>query len=227
MLFFKHFLTLGLGALAIWGSPIAPVAEKSSRSIEGQSIGTLHGRAVPNVVPVLRWDNLGPGTQTNPTFTAKMSTGIVGAPTHGDVAQYAQKAYSSMMSQNPRQKNTHLIAALYIPTTRSIYISSVPDGPGIGKIKGDGATAAPAWWSQVNNRPTLALHAEDAAAFLYEQSLTNKLAAGATYPAGSFIAVYGIVNGQNAQPVPPCSGGGNQPLDPPCRTVLTNLGVGF
>ena len=227
MLGLKQLLTLGLGCLAVWGTPIAPVSD-NKRSIEDKSAAALERRLVPSVIKVAPWDKLGDGTFTHATYVAQMSTGIVGAPTHADVAEYARKAFESMMEQKPRQKNTHLMAALYIPTTRSIYLSSVPDGPGIGRIKDTGASAAPAWWSQVNNRqPSLEFHAEDGAAFLYEKSLGNKLAAGATYPAGSFIAVYGIVNNQAKNPAGLCAGGGNRPLNPSCNTVFTNLGVEF
>lgn len=228
MLGFKQLLTLGLGCLAVWGTPIAPVSD-DKRSIEDKSAAALEERAVPSVITVAPWqDTLGGGTFTHPTYVAQMSTGIVGAPTHADVAEYARKAFESMMGQKPRQKDTNLMAALYIPTTRSIYLSSVPDGPGIGRIKETGASAAPAWWSQVKDRqPSLELHAEDGAAFFYEKSRGNKLAAGATYPPGSFIAVYGIINNGARGPAGLCAGGGNRPLTPSCNTVFTNLRVDF
>ncbi|RYP59527.1 hypothetical protein DL770_010174 [Monosporascus sp. CRB-9-2] len=109
------------------------------------------------------------------------STGIVGAPTHAGVDEYTQKGYESTTSQKPRQKDTHVMAALYIPYTRSIFLCSVPDSAAIKHIKASGATAAPAWWSQVHSRqPSLELHAEDGVAFRYEDSLGNKLAPGAT-----------------------------------------------
>ncbi|MCJ1363062.1 hypothetical protein MMC16_002168 [Acarospora aff. strigata] len=228
MLGLKQLLTLGLGCLAVWGTPIAPVSD-NKRSIEDKSAAALERRVVPPVITVAPWeDGLGAGTFKKATYVAQMSTGILGAPTHADVAEYARKAFENMMEQKHPQKNTHLMAALFIPTTRSIYLSSVPDGPGIGRIKEEGAEKAPAWWSQVNNRqPTLALHAEDGAAFFYEKSLGNKFAAGAPYPAGSFIAVYGFINNQPKGPARLCAGAGTRPLNPSCDTVFTNLGVGF
>ncbi|KAK8073407.1 hypothetical protein PG994_004306 [Apiospora phragmitis] len=228
MQIFKPLFALGVGCLAVLGTPIASLLDHHKRSTVDPSAVSLDVRAVPNVVKVELWDGLGTGTKTNPTYKAKLSTGIVGNPTHADVAEYARKGWEHMMTQSPRQKDTHLMAALYIPTRRSLFLSSVPDGPAIGHINDDGATAAPAWWSQVQNRqPPRVLHAEDSAASLYEDSLTTKLAAGAQYPTGSFIAVYGIVNGKAKDAVPLCSGGGDRPLDPPCQTVFTNLGVGF
>lgn len=223
---FKSFVTLGLACLAAWASPI-PSESDNRKSIADQAWTPLSERAVPGAVVVEPWEGLGTGTQTHPTFIAKMSTGIVGAPSHADVGEYARKAFENMMTQRPREKDTHLVAALYIPTTRSVYISSVPDGPGIGRIKDKGATDAPAWWSQVQTRNPMQLHAEDGAAYLYESSLGTKLAAGATYPAGSFVAVYGIVNKAAKDRVGLCAGGGDRPLNPYCSTVFGHLNVEF
>ncbi|GAB0138658.1 hypothetical protein EsDP_00006884 [Epichloe bromicola] len=227
---FKSFMTLGLACLAAWASPIAPDYD-NRRSITDQSGAALIERAVPNTVVVKLWEGLGRGTTVEPTYTAKMSTGILGAPSRAEVEDYAKKAYENMMKQpeiTRRESPTYLVAALYIPTTRSIYICSVPDKPAIRRIREKGATDAPAWWSQVQNRNPMAFHAEDGAAYLYESSLPKKLAAGDTYPAGSFIVAWGKFKDQNdANRARLCSGGGNSPLNPPCSVVFGNLNVGF
>lgn len=228
---FKSFVTLGLACLAAWASPIAPDYD-NRRSIADQSGAALSERAVPNTVPVRLWTGLGDGTNIKPTFIATLSTSILGTPSQADLLEYARKAYENMMTQKEigkRKSSTYLVAALFIPTTRSIYICSVPDGPAITRIKTNGATDAPAWWSQVKDRtPSLEVHAEDGAAYLYESSLTTKLAAGATYPAGSFIVAWGKFESQTvAQRARLCSGGGQRPLNPPCSVVFGNLHVGF
>ncbi|KAI0382527.1 hypothetical protein F5Y04DRAFT_279814 [Hypomontagnella monticulosa] len=224
---FKNLLTVGLGFLAVWGSPITPVHD-DNRTVGDRLATVLDSRVVPSEVKVAPWAGLGEGTTTEPTFIAELSTVFAGAPSNADVAEYARKGYENMMKQKVQDKDTHLMAALYIPNKKSIYLSSVPAKPAAKLIKDMGATQAPAWWSQVHNRqPSLYLHAEDGAAYLYEASLSKKLAAGDKYPAGSFIAVYGVVNKQAKGPVGLCAGGGDQPLNPPCSTVFTNLGVAF
>lgn len=224
---FKSFVALGLACLAAWASPIVPDYD-NRRSIADQSKAALSERSVPNTVLVRLWTGLGEGTKVQPTFIAKLSTGLVGEPSQADLVEYARKAYENMMTQpeiKNRKSSTYLVAALFIPPTRSIYICSVPDGPAIGRLRTQGATDAPAWWSQVQNRTPMVFHAEDGAAYLYESSLTTKLPAGATYPAGSFIVAWGKYKGRTVDRL--CSGGGDNPINPPCSVVFGNLSVGF
>ncbi|KAK6839289.1 hypothetical protein PG987_005155 [Apiospora arundinis] len=197
---FSALLTLSLGSLIVWGTPIIPDANNGT--------------------------GLGDGTDAKPTFYADLGV-ISHKPNNTEVDEYAKKGYESMMDQKPRSdKDTHLMAALYIKA-KGLWLCSVPDGPAIGHIKKGGEDGdAPAWWSQVKDRkPSLHLHAEDCAAFRYENSLKTKLKAGDKYPEGSYISVYGSVNEQGAKKVSLCSGGGDRPLDPPCSKVFNNLGV--
>ncbi|KAI1735798.1 hypothetical protein F4680DRAFT_297976 [Xylaria scruposa] len=228
MRFYKNLLTLGLGLLTAWGTPIVPASENKARAIENQpTTDVLDKRAVPPTVNVVLWGGLGKGTETHPTYVATLNTAFSGPPSHNELIEYAEKGFESMMAQKHPKKNTHLMAALFIPSTKSIYLSSVPDGPGIKKIRSTGAANAPAWWSQVKARDPLVFHAEDGAAYRYENSLTTKLKPGNMYPAGSFIAVYGIVENKAPQHVPLCAGGGKRPLNVPCSTVFRHLDVGF
>ncbi|KAI8633574.1 hypothetical protein F5Y19DRAFT_489025 [Xylariaceae sp. FL1651] len=229
MHFYKHLFTLGLGLLTVWGTPIAPATNSKTCAIEDQSAtDVLDKRAAPVTVPVTVWKDLGEGAQTHATYVATLSTASTGALDHSDLGQYAKKGYDNMMSQKPRKKDTNLMAALYIPSAQSIFLSSVPDGPAIGEIKRNGAANAPAWWSRVKHRESaLYLHAEDSVAYRYETSLKTKLSPGGTYPPNSLIAVYGSVNGANAAVVPLCAGGGDMPIDPPCSAVFRNLRINF
>ncbi|KAI1271571.1 hypothetical protein F5Y07DRAFT_340681 [Xylaria sp. FL0933] len=228
MQFYKHLLTLGLGLLTVWGIPSTPASKHVSRDSENQPItDIIENRGVPATVKVSVWTGLGEGTNTHPTYVATLNTMFLGAPSHDDLGGYARKGFENMMTQRPRQKDTHLMAALYVPSAKSIYLSSVPDGPAIGKIKGTGAASAPAWWSQVEDRQPLVFHAEDSVSYRYESSLGTKLSPGDKYPDGSLIAVYGMVNGQSPRVVPLCAGGGDRPLNPPCSSVFRNLGVNF
>jgi hypothetical protein len=216
---------LGLGCLVALGNSLAlPNDRTTTLGEEVSSYTSLEKRTLP--VNVAKWTGLGKDTITHPTFMAELGTAFK-TPTFNDVDEYARKGYESMMAQGPRaDKNTHLMAALYVPQQQKVFLGSVPDGPAIGHIKDNGQTAAPAWWSQVQNRqPTLALHAEDHVAYRYEQSRGRPLAAGEQYPPGSYISVYGNVDGAAADKIPLCSGAGNRPLNPPCSTVFTNLGV--
>lgn len=175
-------------------------------------------------ITVERWSGLGDGTNTHPTF--KQSLGVTfKTPDHQTIRDYAQQGYHSMMQQGPRKdKATHLMAALYVPK-QGVYLCSVPDRPGIDKLKSTGSTEAPAWWSQIQGRQPLVFHAEDCAAYLYESALKTKLAPGARYPTGSCISVYGTVEKKTADWVNLCSGGGKRPIDPSCTTVFKDLGV--
>lgn len=227
---FKSFVALGLACLAAWASPIVPDYD-NRRSIADQSKAALSERAIPNNVPVKLWTGLGQGTKVQPTFKAEMSAGIYGKPSQADLVEYAKKAYENMMTQpeiKNRKSSTYLVAALFIPTTGSIYICSVPDGPAIGRLRTQGATDAPTWWSQVKDRKPMVFHAEDGAAYLYESSLRTKLPAGAKYPPGSFIVAWGKFKDQTvAHSARLCSGGGDAPkIDRPCSVVFGNLGVG-
>ncbi|KAK6857243.1 hypothetical protein PG995_007430 [Apiospora arundinis] len=200
---FTALLTLSLGSLIVWGNPIIP--DDNNGVSTGNEARGLEERIPP--VKVNKWTGLGDGTDTKPTFYADLGV-IFHKPNNTEVDEHASDGGALHQGKGPL---------------------TVLDARRAGhrphqERREDGD--APAWWSQVKDRkPSVHLHAEDCAAFRYENSLKMKLKAGDKYPEGSYISVYGRVNRQGAKKVPLCSGGGNRPLDPPCSKVFDNLGV--
>ncbi|MCJ1419641.1 hypothetical protein MMC32_005997 [Xylographa parallela] len=166
-----------------------------------------------------------------PTFKRTLSVAFK-VPNPADIIAYAEEGYQNMMTQSYHKGfHTYLMAALYVPQ-KGVYLCSLPDGPALALIKNTGAAQAPALWSQIRSRePSLKIHAEDCAAYLYESSLTTKLAPGARYPAGSYIAVHGWyealtgVNKDKGRPVGLCTSAAKHPVNPTCTAVFRALGV--
>ena len=140
----------------------------------------------------------------------------------------AKDGYSYAISKTDSRykSDVQLVAALFIPSGpgRGIYVSSIPKAPASALMKTEDA---PAWAHQVAGRTPNTYHAEDGAMWLFENALSTKLAAGAQYPQGSTIYVYGHFkddarNAKEAGYQPPCSQNGPKPS---CTNVLNNLGI--
>lgn len=160
-------------------------------------------------------------------------------PEPEDIIVYAERGYENMMTAlkldnqgntlaDPKKrgnKDDYLMAALYVPGV-GVFLCSIPQPAAKKYITANAPVDVPALWGEIKGRtPSGSAHAEDGSAFRYEKSLKKKLAAGAKYPAGSIIRVWGSFKGGKAKQQSLCSTGTSK-IDPACDPVFVNLGVG-
>ncbi|CAK7226441.1 hypothetical protein SEUCBS140593_006241 [Sporothrix eucalyptigena] len=226
------FLLLGLSTFTSWAHLLTP---DEPRDVP-PSVEDLSARAVPKTIKVQPWPGLAGSTKYDRTYYADLGVTFI-VPTDADIITYAEKGYEYMMadlgldnqgfllsdSKKRGDKADYLMAALYIPKV-GVFLCSIPQPVAKKYITANAATEAPALWSQIHNRtPAGSAHAEDGAAYRYEMGMKTKLAAGARYPEGSLIRVFGSFGGKKAEPQGLCQTGGK--IDPACSPVFTNLGV--
>jgi hypothetical protein len=139
-------------------------------------------------------------------------------------AQIARQAYNDIKDK-VRNRPTKLVAVLRVPSGsgKGDYISTIPDGPGLGYLKRN-KELAPAWNNAMGTRNVDVLHAEDGAEMLYEME-NPETNTDFTYPAGTTMAVYGTINNNAVGPQQPCSQPANGAPVPTCATVMAALNI--
>jgi hypothetical protein len=176
---------------------------------------------------------------TSFTWAASMPAGFY---TVSQAIEYAQTGYEQMKTKNPsgfetkngKFEHTTLVACVFIPG-KGFFLGTAPGTKGFHYEPAQ----APAWWGKVSGRKILIpgrarWHAEDVAMYMFEKSLTTKLAVTATYPQNSFMVVwghFGPLGNQLGDTVPAqksvCGQSGTATIDPSCADVLLALGIGF
>jgi hypothetical protein len=157
-------------------------------------------------------------------------------PTDLELYGIAEKCYNWLIANVGAasvggRDNTVVVAAMYVPTTKNIYVSTIPRGVAKQLVRQDGSKATAwyshvqAWWPQEgaawerDSDPPL--HAEDGVYFHYETS-GGTITSG-KYPPGTVIAAYGHIRGGNPGPLSPCSTVAVR--NPTCRMVIDALGI--
>ena len=184
----------------------------------------------------------------DPTWYAESAGAYVGAEgatlNFQGLLDVANSYYNWLLTQDKSitPKGWCLVAAMWDPSTKRVYASSIPRGPRkVFMIKE--REAAPLWLAQVapllqpyldaKDDPlrvadikNVKIHAEDGVYFNWE-STKGSLAVNGRYPDGTMIAVWGKGPGVGdvGRQYPLCSTVSNR--DPTCQAVAIALGVQY
>lgn len=155
----------------------------------------------------------------HPTYQKKLA--LSGLLTDASIAEAAYNNIKDKVRQTP----TILVAVLHVPSGsgKGLYLSTVPDGPGLGYLKTHKAHA-PAWYHAVGNRVPNVLHAEDGAEMYYEMH-NPETNAEFTYPEGTVMTVFGKINNSQPDIQRACSDVLRGAPNPTCAQVKTALHI--
>ena len=153
-------------------------------------------------------------------------------PGYDQVLAYANQYYNWLSGQpHAKTKKGHsLVATLYVPTTRTLYSSTIPQGPQKGRMLED-TSNAPLWAEQAKKligKQRGAFHAEDGAFYNYET--ISKAKGHGKYPDGTIVAIWGQFKSdfdskKDSHEAPPCNKGTSNARDPSCEMVAGALNV--
>lgn len=174
------------------------------------------------------------GTQNSPVYygqTVIFDAGIPAMAGNSFDALYdvAQQYFNTIVGTPGVKTSTGalLVAALWDPTANVVWASTIPRSNLVKFMKDQGPSRAPVWWAQSGTLPVGATyHAEDGAYFAMEY-LAERGNTGATYAAGTKMAVWGFKGSDSddekvtGRRVALCPSSRN------CQVQAGNLGVAF
>lgn len=162
-----------------------------------------------------------------PTWTVIRNPGV--DQSYNDLLIIANKCYNWVAAQNNKKADPILVAALYDPVEKKVYVSTIPRGPfktAIRRLPNTSTYKQQAQQIQFTGQDRY--HSEDGAMFLYETEGPARYI-NWQYPQGSMFAVYGRRSENDATPEarPPCSEYGEESRRPGCQQVLRWFGVNW
>lgn len=135
----------------------------------------------------------------------------------------AQRGYENIKSQNGGKDPKVIVAAIHVPSS-GISMATLPQK---NTILSEGQKTAPIWWNEADKDKKTPNDLRGEGGAMWFSEFRGKFAGqDGKFPAGSYMAAYGVygtIAGQKPEPRNPC--GDQTTSNVPCRTILKNLGI--